>query len=69
MMWNGEEPGICGRCMFFKPTDTHFTGYQGECRVDAPRTEIGTWPITKETDWCGKFVASVDEFMKQQQHS
>ncbi len=45
----------CDKCKWWYET----TGSNGRCRANPPIKDK-TWPMTYESDWCGKFIADVD---------
>lgn len=61
-MKRGEN---CGECIFWfdrhlVDSKKHKPGSGGWCRVNPPEVSLfdckGIWPVTKWSDWCGKFV-------------
>ena len=57
----------CKSCAFYKPLAAE---NYGDCRVNPPQimanSRLSTWPWVQSTDWCGKFIESVEARAERQ---
>ena len=65
-----ETVVICANCRFHEPLGSNLLNI---CRRHTPRCDAttvasisSTWPIVRDSDWCGEFEAYPDEIRKSQ---
>lgn len=52
-----DERPTCATCCYFDPAHAGHPQPNGLCRVSAPSTSGGKWPVVISRDWCGEHPA------------